>query len=292
MTQQLANGLFSGGIYALFAIGFTLVFGILRHLNLAHAAVFTGGAFVGIELVTRHEISVWLAFPLVTLVGAVLGVLLERAAFRPLAGRNDEHFAGLISSVAFGGMILALLQARYGTEPATFPVEAFPNEVFTFGGITVSLAQLTILGTALVLMLGLAWLVSATPLGRAMRAVAENPRAARVVGVNVERVTAGTYALSSGLGAVAGMLMVFNVGQANLAMGLSIELTGFAVIILGGMGSLWGAMIAGLILGLAEALTVHFLSSSLKDVVAFGLLFAILLLRPQGLFGTMKTRVV
>ncbi|MFD0559534.1 amino acid/amide ABC transporter membrane protein 1 (HAAT family) [Stackebrandtia endophytica] len=292
MIQQLANGLFTGAIYALFAIGFTLVFGILRHLNLAHAAIFTAGAFLGIDLVARLGLSIWLVFGLVIVAGGIMGLLLERAAFRPLAGRRDEHFAGLISSVAFGGMLLALLQAQYGTEPAVFPTGAFPNEIIHIGGVRISLAQLTILGLALVFMLALAWLVSASPMGRAMRAVAENPQAARVVGINVNRVTAGTYALSSALGAMAGMLMALNVGQAERGMGLSIELMGFAVIILGGMGSLWGAMAAGVILGLTEALTVQLFDSSWKGVVAFAVLFIILLLRPQGLFGTIKARVV
>ncbi|MGH8793075.1 MAG: branched-chain amino acid ABC transporter permease [Stackebrandtia sp.] len=292
MLQQLANGLFSGAIYALFAIGFTLVFGILRHLNLAHAAIYTAGAFLGIELVSRHGLSIWLTFPLVAVAGAAVGMLLERVAFRPLAGRRDEHFAGLISSVAFGGMLIALLQARYGASQQSFPSGAFPNDVYEVAGVSMSLAQITTLALALVLMFGLAWLVAASPLGRAMRAVAENARAARVLGVNVERVTAGTYALSSALGATAGVLMALNVGQADRGMGLSIELTGFAVIILGGMGSLWGAMAAGLILGFAEALTVHYISSTWEEVVAFVLLFAILLLRPQGLFGTIKAREV
>ena len=292
MLQQLANGLFSGAIYSLFAIGFTLVFGILRHLNLAHAAIYSAGALIGIELVNWQGMPLWLAFPLAVLAGMVLGVVLERVAFRPLAGRRDEHFAGLISSVAFGGMLVALLQARYGSEPYTFAPDAFPNEVFTFGEVTVSLAQLMTLGLALVLMLGLAWVMSRSRLGRGMRAVAENPRAARVLGISVERITAGTYAVSSALGATAGILMALNVGQADREMGLSIELTGFAVIILGGLGSLWGAMAAGLLLGLAEALTVQYFDSSWKDVVAFALLFGILLTRPQGLFGQLKTREV
>lgn len=292
MLQQLANGLLAGAIYALFAIGFTLVFGILRHLNLAHAAIFTAGAFIGIDLTAGQGVPIWLTFLLVALAGAVGGLVLERVAFRPLAGRRDEHFAGLISSVAFGGMLIALLQARYGSEPQTFPSGSFPNHVYNLGGVAISLAQIVTLVLSFALMLGLAWLVSASSMGRAMRAVAENPRAARVVGVHVERVTAGTYALSSALGAVAGVLMALNVGQGHLEMGMSIELTGFAVIILGGMGSLWGAMAAGLLLGLAEAFTVQFLGSSWKDVVAFALLFVILVLRPQGMFGHMKTRQV
>jgi branched-chain amino acid transport system permease protein len=292
MLQQLANGVFTGSIYALFAIGFTLVFGILRHLNLAHPAIFTAGAFVGIEVATRTEIPVWILFPIVAAFGAIAGILVERIAFRPLRGRDDEHFAGLISSVALGGIVIALLQARYGTEPQSFPQGYFPNQLFEFGGIRVTLTQLVTLGLALVLMLGLAWLVSATPLGRSMRAVAENPTAAKVVGVNVGRVTAGTYAMSSALGTVAGALLALNLGQAGRELGASIELVGFAVIILGGLGSLWGAMAAGVILGLAEALTVTYFDSSWKGLVAFALLFAVLVLRPRGLFGHVKVREV
>jgi branched-chain amino acid transport system permease protein len=268
------------------------VFGILRHLNLAHPAIFTAGAFIGIEVATRTEIPVWILFPVVAAFGALAGVLVERIAFRPLRGRDDEHFAGLISSVALGGVVIALLQARYGTEPQSFPQEYFPNQLFEFAGIRVTLTQLVTLGLALVLMLGLAWLVSATPLGRAMRAVAENPTAAAVVGVNVGRVTAGTYALSSGLGTIAGALLALNLGQAGRDLGASIELIGFAVIILGGLGSLWGAMAAGVILGLAEALTIHLFDSTWKSLVAFALLFAVLVLRPRGLFGHVKVREV
>ncbi|WP_198587079.1 branched-chain amino acid ABC transporter permease [Glycomyces xiaoerkulensis] len=292
MVQQLANGVFAGSIYALFAIGFTLVFGILRHLNLAHAAIFTAGAFAGIELAVRFDLPVWAMFPAVAAIGAVLGVVLERTAFRPLSGRDDEHFAGLISSIAFGGVLIAVLHARYGTEPKSFPQEYFPNRLYEIAGVRVTLTQIVTLALALALMLGLAWLVSSSPMGRAMRAVAENPGAARVLGVNVGLVTAGTYALSSGLGAVAGALLALNLGQAGRGLGASIELIGFAVIILGGLGSLWGAMAAGLVLGLAEALTVHWLDSTWKGMVAFAVLFAVLVLRPRGLFGHVKVREV
>ncbi|WP_198667165.1 branched-chain amino acid ABC transporter permease [Glycomyces dulcitolivorans] len=292
MLQQLANGVFAGSIYALFAIGFTLVFGVLRHLNLAHPAVFTAGAFVGIEVAARTAIPVWILFPVVALFGALAGVLVERIAFRPLRGRDDEHFAGLISSVALGGVVIALLQARYGTEPKSFATDYFPSRLFEFAGIRVTSTQLVTLALALVLMLGLAWLVSATPLGRSMRAVAENPTAAKVLGVNVGRVTAGTYALSSALGTVAGALLALNLGQAGRDLGASIELVGFAVIILGGLGSLWGAMAAGVVLGVAEAMTIHLFDSTWKSMVAFALLFAVLVIRPRGLFGHVKVREV
>lgn len=290
--QQILNGIFAGSIYALFAIGFTLVFGVLDRLNLAHSATFTAAAFFGIELVADLGVSIWLAIPAVLVFGAVLGLVIERVAFRPLKGRHDAHFAGLISSIAIGGMFMALLQARYGPDTRRFPAEAFPSTDFELGGVRITLLQLVILGVSLGLMLGLAYLVNRTRLGRGMRAVAENPHAARVLGVNVDRVTATTFAISSALGAVAGVLLAFYVNSAQMTMGFNIELKGLAVIIVGGMGSLKGAMIGGLALGLAEVFAVQYVGSSWRDVVAFGLLFAILLLRPQGLFGARQVREV
>jgi len=290
--QQLLNGLFIGSIYALFAIGFTLVFGILDRLNLAHPAVFAVSAFVGIELVERGGMSIWLALPLVFAFGAVLGLVIERVAFRPLKGRPDAHFAGLISSIALAGMFIALLQWRYGPDTRRFPAGSFPDTRFQVFGAQVTLVQVVILAVSLALVVALTYLVTRSRLGRGMRAIAENPTAARVLGVNVDRVTAITFSISSALGAVAGVLFAMNVNSAQLSMGIAIELKGLAVIIVGGMGSLPGALIGGLVLGLSEVFAVQYIGSSWRDVVAFGLLFLILLLRPQGLLGARKVREV
>lgn len=290
--QQVLNGLFLGSIYALFAIGYTLVFGVLDRLNLAHSAVFASSAFVGIELVVRGGLSIWVTLPLVFLFGALLGLIIERFAFRPLKGRHDAHFAGLISSIAMGAIFLALLQARYGPDTRRFPPDAFPSTSFEVDGVVVSLLQLVIIGVALGLMLGLTFLVTRSRLGRGMRAVAENPNAARVLGIDVDRVTMITFAISSALGAVAGVLFALNVNSAQLTMGLSIELKGLAVIIVGGLGSLSGAMVGGLLLGLAEVFAIVYIGASWRDVIAFGLLFLILLVRPQGLFGKRAVREV
>lgn len=290
--QQLLNGLFIGSIYALFAIGFTLVFGILDRLNLAHPAVFAASAFVGIELVQAGGLSIWLVLPVVFIVGSVLGLVIERVAFRPLKGRPDAHFAGLISSIALSGMIIALLQWRYGPDTRRFPAGTFPDARLEVLGAQVTLLQVTILVISVVLMIGLSVLVSRSGLGREMRAVAENPTAARVLGVDVDRVTATTFAISSALGAVAGALFAMNVNSAQLGMGSAIELKGLAVIVVGGMGSLPGALVGGLALGLAEVLAVQYVGSSWRDLVAFGLLFLILVLRPQGLFGARRVREV
>lgn len=290
--QQLLNGLFIGSIYALFAIGFTLVFGILDRLNLTHPAVFAVSAFVGIELVERGGLSIWLTLPAVFVVGGVLGLVIERVAFRPLKNRPDAPYAGLISSIALAGIFIALLQARYGPDTKRFPVDSFPHRTFTVAGAQVTLLQVVILVVSVVLMVALTLLVNRSRLGRGMRAIAENPTAARVLGIDVDRVTATTFALSSALGGVAGALFAMNVNSAQLGMGSAIELKGLAVIIVGGMGSLPGALVGGLALGLAEVFAVEYVGSSWRDMVAFGLLFLILLVRPQGLFGARRVREV
>lgn len=289
---QLVNGLIIGSVYALFAIGFTLVFGVLDRLNLAHPAVFAVAAFVGIELVERGGLSIWWALPAVAVLGALLGLIIERVAFRPLQDRPDAHFAGLISSIALAGIFLALLQWRYGPDTRRFPAGFFPQERFQVLGAQITLLQVVIMVVSVVLMIALSLLVSRSYLGRGMRAVAENPTAARVLGLDVDRISATTIAISSALAAVAGALFAMNVNSAQLTMGSAIELKGLAVIIVGGMGSLPGAMIGGLILGLSEVLTVQYIGSSWRDLVAFGLLFAILLVRPQGLFGRRQVREV
>ncbi|NLG20389.1 MAG: branched-chain amino acid ABC transporter permease [Actinomycetales bacterium] len=290
--QQLLNGLFTGSIYALFAIGFTLVFGVLDRLNLAHPAVFAVSAFVGIELVEVAGLSIWYTLPIVFVVGGLLGIIIERVAFRPLKNRPDAHFAGLISSIALAGMFIALLQWRYGPNTRRFPADSFPSTTFTVFGAQVTLLQVAILVISVALMVALTLLVAKSRLGRGMRAIAENPTAARVLGINVDRVTMTTFAISSALGAVAGALFAMNVNSAQLGMGTAIELKGLAVIIVGGMGSLPGALVGGLLLGLAEVFAVANIGSSWRDMVAFGLLFLILLVRPQGLFGARKVREV
>ena len=290
--QQLLNGLFIGSIYALFAIGFTLVFGILDRLNLAHPSVFAASAFIGIGLAEAFNLNVWMILLLVLVIGAVLGLIVERVAFRPLKNRPDAHFAGLIASIALGGVAIALLQAVFGSDTRRYPEGTSPEGRLEFLGASATYMQIAILLVSVGLMAALWVLVNKTSLGRSMRAVAENPTAARVLGINVDRVTATTFAISSALGGVAGVLFALNVNSAQLEMGTAIELKGLAVIILGGVGSLPGALLGGIILGIAEVFAIQYIGSSWRDLIAFALLFIILLLLPQGLFGKKKVREV
>ncbi len=290
--QQVLNGIFTGSIYALFAVGYTLVFGVLDRLNLAHSAVFAAAAYIAITLVDKAGFSIWLTIPAVLLAGAILGVVIERVAFRPLAGRSDAHFAGLISSIALGGMFIALIQGIYGPDRHQFPASSIPFTSVSIGGAQATVLQLVIVAVSVILMVALALLVRRSGLGRGMRAVAENPHAARVLGLNVERITVATFAISSALGAVAGVLFALNVNVAQLDMGTNIELKGLAVIIVGGMGSLPGAVVGGYALGLAEVFAITFIGSSWKDAIAFGLLFLILVVRPNGLFSARAVREI
>jgi branched-chain amino acid transport system permease protein len=290
--QQLVNGVFLGSIYALFALGYTLVFGVLHQLNLAHQGVYMLGAFTGWVLAVSYDLPLWVAGLGAIVAGALLGLLIERIAFAPLRGRPDEHFAGLISSIALGIVLVAGAQGIFGPETVRFPPDAFPGTRFVIAGASISLLQVVILAIAVAMMVGLNWLVVSTRLGRAMRAVAENERAARILGVDVERVTMATYMLSSALGAAAGIMFALAFNSIRVEMGLAVELKGLAVIIVGGLGSLPGAMVGGLLLGLAEVFSIVLIGSGWRDAVAFGLLFGVLFFRPQGLFGKLRVREV
>jgi branched-chain amino acid transport system permease protein len=288
--QQIVNGLFLGSIYALFALGYTLVFGVLDILNLAHQAVFMICAYAALVLVVHLHMPIFAALPVAVLVGGLLGIVVDRVAFRPLRGRSDSNIAGLISSIALATILEALVAQVFGPDVERFPFGTVPTRTLAIGGAVVSELQIVIIGIALLMLVGLTWLLRRTRLGRRIRAVAESPKAARVLGVDVDRIIAASFFLSSALGAAAGVL--FGLAFNNVApdMGRSVELKGLAVIVLGGMGSMPGAALAGVALGLLEVFTVAWIGSSYRDAVAFGVLFLVLVLRPRGLMGPAALR--
>ena len=290
MGQQIINGLFLGSIYALFALGYTLVFGVLDILNLAHAAVFMLASFVALTLVGSAHLPILIALPLAVIAAGVLGVILERVAFRPLRGRADSNISGLISSLAMATVFQAVALQIWGPNVARFPLGTVPDRPLAFLGGVISSLQIMIIAVALVLFLSLTWLVKRTRLGRQMRAVAESPRAARILGVNVDRVIAASFFISSALGGAAGVLFGLAFNAIQYDMGRSVELKGLAVIILGGMGSMVGAVVAGFALGLCEVFVVAHLGGSWRDAISFSALFLILLLRPRGLLGAATLR--
>jgi branched-chain amino acid transport system permease protein len=288
--QQVINGLFLGSIYALFALGYTLVFGVLDILNLAHAAIFMIASFVALTLVTTLHLDILVALPLAVLGAGLLGLVLERLAFRPLRGRSDSNISGLISSLAMAAIFEAVALELWGPNVSRFPFGTIPEKQLQVLGGVVSRLQLTIVAVAVGLFLVLYWLVQRTRLGREVRAVAESPRAARILGVNVDRAIAAAFFISSALGGAAGILFGLAFNSISPDMGRSVELKGLAVIIVGGMGSMTGAVLAGFALGLTEVFVVSQLGGSYRDAVSFAALFLILVLRPRGLFGAPTLR--
>jgi len=288
--QQVINGLFLGGIYALFALGYTLVFGVLDILNLAHAAVFMLAAFGALSLVNAAHLHILVALPLAVLGAGLLGLVLERLAFRPLRGRADSNISGLISSLAMAAIFEAIALELWGPNVLRFPVGTIPDRQVQLLGAVISRLQLTIIGIALGLFVVLWWLVQRTRLGREIRAVAESPRAARILGVDVDRAIAAAFFISSALGGAAGVLFGLAFNSMTIDMGRSVELKGLAIIILGGMGSMTGAIVAGFAMGLTEVFVVSHLGGSYRDAVSFAVLFLILVLRPRGLFGAPSLR--
>jgi branched-chain amino acid transport system permease protein len=291
LAQQLVNGLFIGSVYGLFAVGYTLVFGVLDILNLAHAAVFTLSGLIALWLVQAAGLSIWLAFPLATLFAGLLGLLLNQVAFVPLRKRADSQFSGLISSIAMAIIFEAVAMGLFGARAVRFPQGTVPVHIWHVAGVTLTSLQVGIVLVATLLMLVLTFFIQRTRTGKAIRTVAESERAAMLLGVNVNGIIAFTFFISSALGGAAGILYGLYFDSLAPDMGRSIELKGLAVIILGGMGSIPGAILGGLAFGLSEVLTVAISgTSNLRDAVAFTVLFAILLIRPSGLLGRGKTR--
>lgn len=290
IAQQIINGLFLGSIYALFALGYTLVFGVLDILNLAHAAVFMLASLTALALVGTFHLHILAALPLAVIFAGLLGLVLERVAFRPLRGRTDSNISGLISSLAMATVFEAVALQIWGPNIARFPFGTIPEDQVHLLGAVVSRLQLTIVAVALLLFLVLTWLVQRTRLGREVRAVAESPRAARVLGIDVDRAIAAAFFISSALGGAAGVLFGLAFNSMSPDMGRGVELKGLAVIILGGMGSMPGAVLAGFALGLTEVFVVAYLGASWRDALSFAGLFLILVLRPRGLFGAAALR--
>ncbi|MFL5735182.1 MAG: branched-chain amino acid ABC transporter permease [Chloroflexia bacterium] len=293
LPQQVLNGLFAGSIYALFALGYTLVFGVLDLLNLAHAAIFMMGSMVSWWLVTAQGWSLVAAFPVAVLVAGGLGIVLDRVAFLRLRRRGAGHLSPLISSIGMSLVFVGLARLLFGSDRQQFPAETFPQVYFDVGTVLrIRLLDVVILAVSLAMMGGLTWLVERTALGRAMRAVAENPRAAALLGVNIEAVIMQTFFLASALGGAAGILFGLSQNSIEPTMGGSVELKGLSIIILGGLGSIPGAVAAGFLVGLVEVLSVAFGRSEMKDAFVFAALFLVLILRPQGIFGLKLGRTV
>ncbi len=289
LSQQIANGLFLGAVYALFAIGYTLVFGVLDILNLAHAAIFMAAAFVALVLV-QSGLPLLGALLIAMAAAGVMGILLDRVAFAPLRRRNAGTLVPLISSIGVAIIIEATIRGIFGIDERHFPDIPLTSVALHAGSITFTALDVSIFITAIVLMAVLAYVMRATALGRNIRAVAEDRVAAALLGIDLERTIALTFFIASALGGAAGVLVGLQYDSVTPAMGGRIELKGLAVIILGGMGSITGAVIGGFILGAVETFSIAYVGSEWRDALAFGVMFLILIFRPTGILGKRAVR--
>ncbi|MCE1243016.1 branched-chain amino acid ABC transporter permease [Oryzomicrobium sp.] len=285
LEQQLLNALTLGSVYALFALGFTLVFGVLAVINLSHGAVFMVGSYVALALITHLQASLWVAMLGAMLASGIVGLLVDMLILKPLRARNAPHLIPMIATIGVGIMLTSAAQGLFGAEVLRFPEETLPAGEFVIGDVHVRALEIAIVAIAFLLMAVLFVALKRTQLGRALRAIAESPKAAWLLGINVEGLFHITSFAAAALGGIAGVLIGLNFNAITPFMGQPMLHKGIAVIILGGMGDIRGALIGGLFLGFAEVISKAYLSSQMGDAVAFGLLFLILLVRPSGLFG-------
>jgi len=292
LEQQLFNALSLGGVYALFALGFTLIFGVLGVINLSHGAVFMLGAYAALQAATQLRLPLWAALAFAFAFAGAVGLLIDVLVLKPLRARNAPHLIPMIATIGLAIVFNNMVQGLFGAENQRFPAELLPQEALHFAGLDVTVLELGIILLSFVLMTVLLLTLKKTQLGRALRAIAESPKAAHLLGINVEGLFMLTSFVAAGLGGVAGVLIGLYSNALFPLMGQPVLHKGIAVIILGGMGDIRGAMLAGLFLGFAEVLSVAYIGSTMRDAVAFGLLFLVLLVRPKGLFGSLQERKV
>lgn len=295
--QQLVNGLTLGAVYALIAVGYTMVYGIIELINFAHGEIYMMSAFIAMTLFRLAGYPLWLASLAAVLAAMALGVTIEYLAYRPL--RQSPRLIALISAIGVSLFLQNFAMKVWGARrqpflPADRPVALFQGQhrlyVAMLGEATFSNAQIAIFIAAVAIMGFLTVLIYKTKLGRAMRACAQDQIAARLMGVNVDRTISATFALGSAMAAVAGILVGINYNQVWPMMGYMAGLKAFTAAVLGGIGNMPGAFVGGLVLGLAEGFAGAYVSSLWMDAVAFAVLILVLIYRPSGLLGKMTPK--
>jgi branched-chain amino acid transport system permease protein len=278
LAQQIVNGLTLGAVYTLVALSFSLVMGILSILNLAIGELFMLGGFIGFAVIAAN-------FPLPFALlagmaaGALTAIVIGKIACEPL--RDAPPITPLLSTLGFSIILQNVVTNIWGSDPLQLPSELFDDRL-TLGSLNVGVMQLAVIGVTIILVGALAWLIQSTSAGRALRAVAENRDVARLLGVSVGRMMMYAFAIS---GALAGVLISLHYAAITPYVGVDTGLKAIAVMVIGGTTNVWGALLAGPLIGIAEVLTVAYGGSQMRDFVVYGLMILILLLRPQGLLG-------
>lgn len=291
--QQIINGLSLGAIYALIALGYTMVYGILRFINFAHSDVFMVGAFMGYyvgQKLPKESIAGGIAALVFSMiVCAVLGIVIERFAYRPL--RERSKLTVLITAIGVSLLLESSGQRVFGADPKSFP-SLFPQKEFVVAGLTISSNQILVFVVTAILLVGLQFVVLRTKMGTAMRAVSYNSQAASLVGINNDIVISFTFGVGSALAAVGGMLYSTNYPSIDPYMGILPGLKAFVAAVLGGIGNIPGAALGGILLGLVETFVSGSHLSTYKDAIAFAILILILLFKPAGLLGKLQVEKV
>ncbi|AGY82046.1 MULTISPECIES: branched-chain amino acid ABC transporter permease [Carnobacterium] len=280
--QQLINGLSLGSIYALIALGYTMVYGIIKLINFAHGDIYMVGAFVGYTAINSLHLSFFPALILSMVFCAVLGVAIERIAYKPL--RNATRVAALITAIGMSYLLQNGMIYLVGSETRAFP-QVIKNKIYEFMGLQVSQTQILIFATTIILMLALQLIVQKTKMGKAMRAVSTDADAARLMGINVDNVISFTFALGSSLAGAAGVLVGLYYNSIEPMMGYAPGLKAFIAAVLGGIGIIPGAMFGGFTIGIIETLVSGYGGSLIKDAVVYLILIVILIFKPSGLLG-------
>ncbi len=289
--QQLTNGLAVGGIYALIALGYTMVYGVLRLINFAHGDLFTLGAYLGFTLLASFGLSgvigglagAGLLVLMALIFVGLVGVMLERAAYRPL--RNSDRLSAVVSALGASIFLQNAMMLLYGARPQVYPVRLLPTASFMLMGVEIPFTRVLLFSSSLVLMFLLYWFINRTRVGAAIRAVAIDQGAAKLVGIDVNRIISLVFLIGPALGGAAGVMVGLYYGQITHDMGLNYGLKAFIAAILGGIGNIPGAMLGGLLLGVIEALGTAYFAVGWKDAFAFLVLILILIVRPTGLLG-------
>ncbi len=293
VAQQFVNGISLGSIYALIALGYTMVYGIIELINFAHGDVATLGTFIALGILTALGVTgvlhgaalvgvVVLAIVAAMLLCGIAGVLIERIAYRPL--RNAPRLAPLITAIGVSFILENVMQLWRGPSPVPFP-ELIPDAAVHAGGVTIAVKQIAVVGCALAMMAALQLFVYRTSLGRAMRATAQDRETAQLMGIDVDRTIALTFLIGSALAGAAGFISGAYYGTTWFLNGFSAGLKAFTAAVLGGIGNLAGAMLGGFLIGLIESFTTQFISDQWSNVVVFAVLILVLIVRPRGLLG-------
>lgn len=285
LLQQLVNGLTLGAVYTLIALSFSLVMGILGILNLAIAELFMIGGYIGFTVIVAQ-----LPLPIAVAAGmtgaALIAVIIEKVGYEPL--RNTPVITPMLSTLGFSIILQNVATNMWGSDPLQLPAEFLATR-YQLGPVSIGGMQLIVLGATVLLVSGLAFIVQRTSIGRALRAVAENRDVARLLGVRADRLTLLAFVLSGMMAGAAGVLVGLHYAAITPYIGVETGLKAIAVMVVGGVTRIWGALVAGPLIGIAEVMTVAYGGSQIRDLVVYGLMILILLLRPQGILGGART---